>query len=163
MCVCVCVCVCMYVLVSHVWLFATPWTVSRQVFSVLGILQARTLEWIAISFSRGSSPCRDWTQPPALQADSLLSEPSGKPSQIGTQLKSFPEGRSFNFKEESQSQSPSSSHYLLFPPYYSHICSLHLYLHFCFVKKIVYTSFVRFHTYDIIYDICFFSFWLYYV
>ena len=29
--------------------------------SVHGILQARILEWIAISFSRGSSPPRDWT------------------------------------------------------------------------------------------------------
>ena len=31
-------------------------------FSVHGILQARILEWIAISFSRGSSRPRDWTQ-----------------------------------------------------------------------------------------------------
>ena len=30
--------------------------------SVLGILQARILEWMAISFSRGSSQPRDWTQ-----------------------------------------------------------------------------------------------------
>ena len=30
--------------------------------SVHGILQARILEWIAISFSRGSSPPRDWTR-----------------------------------------------------------------------------------------------------
>ena len=30
--------------------------------SVQGILQARILEWIAISFSRGSSWPRDWTQ-----------------------------------------------------------------------------------------------------
>ena len=30
--------------------------------SVHGILQARTLEWVAISFSRGSSWPRDWTQ-----------------------------------------------------------------------------------------------------
>ena len=30
--------------------------------SVHGILQARTLEWVAISFSRGSSRPRDWTQ-----------------------------------------------------------------------------------------------------
>ena len=30
--------------------------------SVHGILQARILEWIAISFSRGSSRPRDWTQ-----------------------------------------------------------------------------------------------------
>ena len=29
---------------------------------VHGILQARTLEWVAISFSRGSSRPRDWTQ-----------------------------------------------------------------------------------------------------
>ena len=30
--------------------------------SAHGILQARVLEWVAISFSRGSSPPRDWTQ-----------------------------------------------------------------------------------------------------
>ena len=30
--------------------------------SVYGILQARILEWVAISFSRGSSQPRDWTQ-----------------------------------------------------------------------------------------------------
>ena len=31
-------------------------------FSIHGILQARTLEWVAISFSRGSSQSRDGTQ-----------------------------------------------------------------------------------------------------
>ena len=30
--------------------------------SVHEIFQARVLEWVAISFSRGSSPSRDWTQ-----------------------------------------------------------------------------------------------------
>ena len=30
--------------------------------SVHGILQARILEWVAIPFSRGSSPPRDWTR-----------------------------------------------------------------------------------------------------
>ena len=30
--------------------------------SVHGILQARILEWVAISFSRGSSPPRNWTR-----------------------------------------------------------------------------------------------------
>ena len=30
--------------------------------SVHGILQARILEWVAMPFSRGSSPPRDWTQ-----------------------------------------------------------------------------------------------------
>ena len=42
--------------------------------SVHGIVQARILEWVAISFSRGSSWPKDWTRSPALQADSLLSE-----------------------------------------------------------------------------------------
>ena len=57
-CVCVRVCVCVHVwkLVSHVWLFVTPWTV------VHGILQARILEWVAFPFSRGSSQPRDQTQ-----------------------------------------------------------------------------------------------------
>ena len=35
---------------------------SAPVFSIRGILQARILEWVAISFSRGSSRPRDWTQ-----------------------------------------------------------------------------------------------------
>ena len=46
--------------------------------SVHGILQARVLEWVAISFSRGSSQPRDRTKSPALQADALTSEPPGK-------------------------------------------------------------------------------------
>ena len=43
--------------------------------SVHGILQARILEWVAIPFSRGSSPPKDRLGAPALQADSLLYEP----------------------------------------------------------------------------------------
>ena len=46
---------------SRVQLFTTPWTGARQVSSVHGILQARILEWVAISFSRGSSRPRDWS------------------------------------------------------------------------------------------------------
>ena len=46
--------------------------------SVYEILQARILEWVAIPFSRGLSQPRDRTQSPALQADSLPSEPPGK-------------------------------------------------------------------------------------
>ena len=34
--------------------FAAPWAVVRQA-ALGGILQARTLEWVAIPFSRGSS------------------------------------------------------------------------------------------------------------
>ena len=43
--------------------------------SVQGILQARILEYVAIPFSRGSSWPRIEAGSPALQADSLLSEP----------------------------------------------------------------------------------------
>ena len=39
-----------------------PMNCSLWGFSVHGILQARILEWVAISFSRGSSRPRDWTQ-----------------------------------------------------------------------------------------------------
>ena len=47
--------------------------------SVHRILLARTLEWIAIPFSRGSSHPGIKPGSPSLQADSLLSEPPGKP------------------------------------------------------------------------------------
>ena len=47
---------------SRVWLFVTPWTVAHQPPLSMGILQARILEWVAISSSRGSSQPRDWTQ-----------------------------------------------------------------------------------------------------
>ena len=39
-----------------------PMDCSLPGFSVCGILQARILEWVAISFSRGSSQSRDRTQ-----------------------------------------------------------------------------------------------------
>ena len=48
------------------------------------ILQARILEWIASSFSRGSSRLRIEHWSPALQADSSPSEPPGKPSRLST-------------------------------------------------------------------------------
>jgi len=50
----------------------------------MGILQARILECVAISFSRRSLQARDQTQVSQLQADSLPSEPSGKPKVIRT-------------------------------------------------------------------------------
>ena len=48
-------------LLSHVWLFVTQWTVAYQAPVVHGIFQARVLEWVAISFSRGSFQPRDQT------------------------------------------------------------------------------------------------------
>ena len=54
------VCLFLYSL-SHVQFFATPWTCSSPGSFVHGISRARILEWVAISFSRGSSWPRDWT------------------------------------------------------------------------------------------------------
>ena len=45
---------------SRVQPFATPWTVAHRALLSL-ILQARILEWITITFSRGSSQPRDHT------------------------------------------------------------------------------------------------------
>ena len=41
--------------------FCDPMNCSPPGFSVQGILQARILEWVAISYSRGSSQSRDGT------------------------------------------------------------------------------------------------------
>ena len=62
--------------------------------SVHGILQARMLEWVAISSSRGSSPPRDQTQSlasPALAGGFLTPVPPGEPVRICTKcLMSLP-------------------------------------------------------------------------
>ena len=47
---------------SHVWLFVTLWTVVHQAPLSVGILQARIVEWVAMSSSRGSFQPRDRTQ-----------------------------------------------------------------------------------------------------
>ena len=51
-----------------------------QPASVYRIFQARVLEWVAISFSRGSPDPGIEPQSPTLQADALPSEPPGKPN-----------------------------------------------------------------------------------
>ena len=48
----------------------------------MGILQARTLEWVSMPSSRGSSQPRDWTQVSHI-VNSLLSEPPGKSKNTG--------------------------------------------------------------------------------
>ena len=44
------------------------------------ILQPRILEWVAVSYARGSSQPRIKPASPALQVDSLPTEPPGKPT-----------------------------------------------------------------------------------
>ena len=56
-----------------------PMDCSLPGSSAHGILQARIPEWVAISFSRDLSDPGIKPRSPALQADSLLSEPPGKP------------------------------------------------------------------------------------
>ena len=65
---------------SRVWFFVTPWTVACQAPLSMGILQARILEWVVVSSSRGSSGPRDWTHISYVswnwQVSSLLLAPS---------------------------------------------------------------------------------------
>ena len=68
---CVCVCMC----VSHVRHFATPWTIAQPGSPVRGISQARILEWVAISSSRGSSQPRNEPVSPALAGGFITIEP----------------------------------------------------------------------------------------
>ena len=78
-------------LLSDVWVFATPWTIQS-------ILQARILEWVAVSFSRGSSNPGIKPRSPTLQADSLPAEPQGKPK-----------GHKFSLKNGSDRPEPFTS------------------------------------------------------
>ena len=43
-----------YLSLSHVWIFCNPMDCSLTGYSVHGVSQARILEWVAISSSRGS-------------------------------------------------------------------------------------------------------------
>ena len=54
-----------------------PTDCSPPCSSVYGILQARILEWVAVPFSRDLPDPGIEPRSPALQADSLPSEPSG--------------------------------------------------------------------------------------
>ena len=75
---------------SRVWLLTDPIDCSPPGSSVHGISQARILEWVAISFCRGSSRPRDWTQVswvPALLVGSSPAEPLGSPTQCSSKPK----------------------------------------------------------------------------
>ena len=61
--------------------FVTPWTVGS---SVHGILQARILEWVALSSSRGSFWCRDRTRISCVSSIGrwVPDHPPGKPQVV---------------------------------------------------------------------------------
>ena len=60
-----------------------PMDYSLPGFSVHGFLQARISEWVAMYSSRGSSQPKIKFRSPALQVDTLLSEPPRKPTNTG--------------------------------------------------------------------------------
>ena len=69
----------MCVLVAQSYLtLCDPMDCNALGASVHGIFQARILEWVVIPFSRGSSNLGIESGSPALQADSLPSEPPEK-------------------------------------------------------------------------------------
>ena len=74
-------------LLNRVQFFATPWPVSHQApLSMPGILQARILEWVAISYSKGSSQPRNQTRisSPVLAGMFFIIEPPWEPYIINT-------------------------------------------------------------------------------
>ena len=67
-------------LLSRVWLLATPWTIARQAPLFYGILQARTLEWVAIFFSRGLPGSGIESTSSTLAGRFFATEPPKKPN-----------------------------------------------------------------------------------
>ena len=66
-------------------IICTPWTIACQALLSMGVLQARILEWIAMSSSRGTFQApeqRVEPRSPTPQADSLPSEPPEKPASL---------------------------------------------------------------------------------
>ena len=63
--------------------FCDPMDCSPPDSSIHGILQARILEWVAISFSRGPSYPGIEPRSPSLQAVALTSEPPGNTKSCG--------------------------------------------------------------------------------
>ena len=112
MCVCVCVCVCVLThtcvcvhvcvqLLSHVWLFLTPWTIPPG-SPVHRIFQARILELVTISYSRGSSRPRDQTHDSCIVGRFFTTEPPEKPilQHIATNFYWSPKGTTIEGKKK---------------------------------------------------------------
>ena len=74
---------------SHVWLFATPWTVAHQI--LLSMEFSRQEYWSGLVFPSPGDLSNPGIEPrsPAFQSDSLLSEPLRKPKNTGVGSLSF--------------------------------------------------------------------------
>ena len=74
---------------SHAQLFCDPMDWSPPGFSLPGILQARILEWVAISFSRGFSQPRDRIQVSCIVGIFFTTEPQESPN-VSSEVKVTP-------------------------------------------------------------------------
>ena len=76
---CVCVCVCVWSCFSHIWLFATLWTIARQAPLSTGF--SRHEYWSGLPCPAPGDRPDSAIKPasPTLQANSLPNEPPGKP------------------------------------------------------------------------------------
>ena len=92
-------------LLSHVQLFYdTIDYIAHQAPLSIGFSRQEILEWVAISFSRGSFPPRDQTHISCIAGGFFTTEPPGKPwqccrnifSSIGSSLKFLKIGYNFN-------------------------------------------------------------------
>ena len=73
--------------------------------SVHGISKARILKWVASPLSRGSARPKNQTQAPALQADSLPSEPPAKtPKNNASKGKLFMAGESDGYMQNLETE-----------------------------------------------------------
>ena len=66
-------------MLCYAWLFCDPVDYSPPGSPVRGSLQARIWEWVAISFSKGSSPPRDQIRNSCVADGFFTTEPPGKP------------------------------------------------------------------------------------
>ena len=82
------VCVCAKSLWSRPTL-CDPGGCSPPGSSVHGILQARILGWVAISFSRGSSQPRDQTQISCIVGTFFTAEPPGEAQRCSVHIQSY--------------------------------------------------------------------------
>ena len=78
-----------YAVLSRVRLSVIPWTAGHQAPLSMGILQARTLEWVAMRSSRDLPNPGIKPRSLSLQVDSLPTEPAGKPNESKSLLSKF--------------------------------------------------------------------------
>ena len=70
---------------------ATPWTVACQASLFMEIPQARILELVAMPFSRGSSPPRNWTRVSCIVGGFLSADLPGKPHDLRVEFANWKE------------------------------------------------------------------------